>query len=224
MNGRRIGFGVLLIGALAACLSYLRTETTADSHRQSRQLVLHYTLRRSDNPVIVVGDSIVEASTLPRVLCGHPVVNAGLNGASTTSDLGTWLLEALDGKPAALIVVSLGTNDALAAARNGQQFEASYKALLAQLSKATTHMVVLAIPPVEVSGRMTPEMRAEAMARINDYNSILPGLAENNGATFMALPPMPTPHTIDGVHLNAAGNSAWENAVLQGASKICGSN
>jgi lysophospholipase L1-like esterase len=224
MNGRRIGLLVLLIGALAACLSLLRTETSADSPRRSRQLVLHFTLSRVESPIIVLGDSIVEASTLPRVLCGHPVVNAGLSGASTTSDLGTWLLEALDGKQATSIVVSLGTNDALAAVQSRQQFETSYSALLAQLSKATTHVVVLGIPPVDAVGRVTVEMQAEAMRWIDDYNSVLPGLAAKSGATFVALPPMPKPHTIDGVHMNAAGNAAWENAVIQGASKTCGSS
>ena len=66
MNGARIGLAVLLAGALAAGFSFLRKEAIADSHRQARQLVLNYTLSRGDSPIIVVGDSIVEASTLPR--------------------------------------------------------------------------------------------------------------------------------------------------------------
>jgi lysophospholipase L1-like esterase len=222
MNGARIGLAVLLIGALAAGFAFLRKQTVADSHRQARQLVLNYTLSRVDNPIIVVGDSITEASTLPRTLCGHPIVNAGLNGASTASDLGTWLIEALDGKQAAAIVVSLGTNDALTA-RSRQQFQASYSALLAQLSKETPHLAVLAIPPIDVQGRVTVEMQTEAMGRINDFNSILPALAEKSGAAFIALPPMARPHTIDGVHLNASGYSAWDEAILQRVSKICGS-
>ena len=76
------------------------------------------TLARFDDAIVVLGDSIVEASTMPRELCGHAIVNAGLDGASTTSDLGTWLIDVLDGKPVAAIVVSLGTNDALGAARS----------------------------------------------------------------------------------------------------------
>ncbi len=43
------------------------------------------------------------------------------------------------------------------------------------------------------------------MASINGYNASLTALAKNAGATFFALPPMSEPHTIDGVHLNAAG-------------------
>jgi lysophospholipase L1-like esterase len=220
MNGARIGLAVLLMGALAAGFSYFRKEAVADSHRQARQLVLRYTLSRVDNPIILVGDSIVEASTLPRALCGHPIVNAGLNGASTASDLGTWLIEALDGKRAAAIVVSLGTNDALTA-RSRQQFETSYLALLGELSKVTDHLAVLAIPAIDVQGRVTAEMQAEAMKGVNDLNAALPTLARNGGATFIALPPMDKPHTIDGVHLNAAGYAAWDEAILQGVSTIC---
>ncbi len=223
MSGARIGLAVLLIGALAAGFSFFRKEAIADSHRQARQLVLHYTLTRVDSPIILVGDSIVEASTLPRTLCGHPIVNAGLNGASTASDLGTWLIEALDGKRAASIVVSLGTNDALTK-RSTQSFETSYLALLSQLSKVTDHLGVLAIPAIDVRGRVTMEMQAEAMNRINDLNAVLPALAGKGGATFIALPPMEKPHTIDGVHLNAAGYAAWDEAILQGVSTTCSSH
>ncbi|HLX15655.1 MAG TPA: SGNH/GDSL hydrolase family protein [Bradyrhizobium sp.] len=221
MNRTRIGLAVLLIGTLAAGFSFFRKEAIADSHRQARQLVLYYTLSRVDDPVILVGDSITEASTLPRTVCGHPIVNAGLNGASTASDLGTWLIEALDGKRAASIVVSLGTNDALMA-RSAQTFETDYAALLARLAKVTDHLSVLAIPGIDVQGRMTAEMRAEAMRRIDGFNAALPALAAKSGATFIALPAMPNPHTIDGVHLNAVGYSAWDEAILKEVSAICG--
>jgi lysophospholipase L1-like esterase len=223
MNRTRISLAVLLIGAVAVGFSYVRNQSISDSHRRTRQIILYYTLSRVDNPIIIVGDSIVEASTLPRELCGHAIVNAGLDGASTTSDLGTWLIDVLDGKSAAAIVVSLGTNDALGAARSRPQFEANYRALLAKLSKTTTRVIALAIPSIDVLRRVTSEMQTEAMGRINDYNSALPELSAESGATFAALPPMPTPHTIDGVHLSAAGYQVWDQAVLQAASALCGS-
>jgi lysophospholipase L1-like esterase len=62
------------------------------------------------------------------------------------------------------------------------------------------------------------------MRLIDGYNAVLPTLARNAGASFAALPPMFDPHTIDGVHLNAAGYSAWDAAVLQGAASACSSN
>jgi lysophospholipase L1-like esterase len=56
---------------------------------------------------------------------------------------------------------------------------------------------------------------------INGYNAALPGLARNGGAMFVALPPMSEPHTVDGIHLNSAGYTVWDAAVLQGAASIC---
>jgi lysophospholipase L1-like esterase len=222
MTMTRIGLAVLLIGAVAFGLSYVRKQYISASHRKGRQDVLSLTLSRMDNPIIIVGDSIVEASTLPREHCGHAIVNAGLNGASTTSDLGTWLIDVLEGKRATAIVVSLGTNDALAA-RSRAQFEANYSALLAQLSKATAHVIALEIPPIDVLYPRAGKRQAEAMSRINEYNSALPELASKSGATFVALPPMPASHTIDSVHLSAAGYQTWDRAVLHGVSVLCGS-
>jgi hypothetical protein len=105
MNKARIGLvsalAVLAIGALVAGLSYLGRDAAAESHRYARQIILYYTLNRVEQPIIIIGDSLTEASTLPRKLCGHAVVNAGLNGASAASDLGTWLTATLDGRRAA---------------------------------------------------------------------------------------------------------------------------
>lgn len=212
---------VLAIGALVAGASHLRKEVVADSHRQARQYVLHYTLSRSDQPVVIVGDSITEASTLPRTFCGHAIVNAGVNGASTSSDLGTWLLEALNGRRAVAILVALGTNDALQG-REQAEFEADYRSLLAQLKGATDYLAVLGIPSIEVRGRMPVEYHAETMKRIDAFNAKLPALASASGAMFVALPPMPEPHTIDGVHLDGAGYAVWDAAVLKSVAGACG--
>jgi lysophospholipase L1-like esterase len=223
MNWTRFGLVILAICVLAAIIVRTRKAEAVGEHRAARQLVLHYTLSRVDDPVIVVGDSIVEASTLPRSTCGHAIINAGLNGASTASDLGNWLTLALDGKRASLIVVSLGTNDALvSAATSEQSFGDRYGALLVQLSKLTPQLAVLEIPPVEAQGRMTVELQNEATSTINNYNSALPSVARRSGATYVALPAMPRPHTIDGVHLDSGGYLAWDKAVMQAAAKICG--
>jgi len=218
-----LGFAVLAIGAVSVATSIAKKQAVAESHRRSRQTILYYTLSRIDNPIIVLGDSIVEASTLPRELCGHAIVNAGLDGASTTSELGGWLLDALDGKTAAAIVIALGINDALGAARDLPQFEANYGSLVATLSKATAHVIMLGIPPLDASSRLPVLTRTKATPLIDSYNAALPALAVRSGTTFAALPPLPTPHTIDGVHLSAAGYELWNEAILKGASVSCGS-
>src|SRR6185369_16220009 len=83
------------------------------NHRDIRQIVVNYTVARIDDPIIVLGDSIVEAATLPPSACGHPIVNAGLAGATTGSDLSGWLKGALGARRPHAIIVSLGVNDAL---------------------------------------------------------------------------------------------------------------
>jgi lysophospholipase L1-like esterase len=220
MNRAHIAIAVLAIGALAAGVSYFRKEVVADSHRQARQVILHYTLSRAEQPIIVLGDSITEASTLPRSLCGHAVVNAGLDGASTASDLGTWLMVVLNGRRAAAILVALGTNDALQG-RERAEFEANYGSLLAKLRGATDHLAVLGIPSIEVRGRMPPDYQSETMKRIDAFNAALHALAKKGGATFTALPPLGSPYTIDGVHLDAAGYAVWDEAVLKGVAGAC---
>src|SRR5580658_3243830 len=91
VNRTRIGLMVLAFGLLAAFFLWSGRQPGVDDHRVFRQLMLHFTLSRFDDPIIVLGDSITEASTLPRFLCGHAVINAGLSGATTASDLGDWL-------------------------------------------------------------------------------------------------------------------------------------
>ena len=228
MNGTRpiitvVAVAVLAIGALLAGISFFRPNTIIDTHRHTRQVILHYTLSRAEQPIIVLGDSITEASTLPRSYCDHPLVNAGLDGASTASDLGTWLKDVLNGRRAAAILVALGTNDALQV-RAQQEFETNYRALLAQLKDTTDHLVVLGIPSLEVRGRMPADYQAATMRRIDAFNAALPVLAEKAGATFASVPPMGAPHTIDGVHLDAAGYEVWDAAVLKGVSSACGTH
>jgi hypothetical protein len=218
-----VAVAVLAIGALLAGISFFRPNTIIDTHRHTRQVILHYTLSRAEQPIIVLGDSITEASTLPRSYCDHPLVNAGLDGASTASDLGTWLKDVLNGRRAAAILVALGTNDALQV-RAQQEFETNYRALLAQLKDTTDHLVVLGIPSLEVRGRMPADYQAATMRRIDAFNAALPVLAEKAGATFASLPPMGAPHTIDGVHLDAAGYEVWDAAVLKGVSSACGTH
>jgi lysophospholipase L1-like esterase len=218
-----IVLAIALLAVAAILLARAYRAPAAEEHRQTRQLILYYTLSRVDDPVIVLGDSIVEGSTLPRQLCGHPVVDAGLSGASTASDLGNWLAQALGNKRAAAIVVALGINDALVPAPiSTQAFEDRYAALLGELSKLTTRLLVLGIPAVEARQHMTVEMKNEVMATIEGFNSVLPRLAAQANATFLTLPEMPSPHTIDGVHLNSAGYQVWDKAITQGVAMTCG--
>lgn len=210
----RLGmFGIILV-VIASIFIWCSRRPVNDTHTGARQFIIQSTLERFTDPIVVLGDSIVEASTLPRSFCGHAIINAGIGGASTTSDLGTMLAKSLRGKRAALIVVSLGTNDA-SLSHSKETFRSNYAALLQQIAALAPRRVVMAIPPVEG--------RTATNDTINDFNSILPDIAKEAGATFAALPTMPEPHTIDGVHLNAAGYEVWDATMLKEATAICNS-
>jgi lysophospholipase L1-like esterase len=219
MNGTRIA----LVGLVAACAwaAWPKREIIIDTHRTARQLVVWRTLARLDDPIVILGDSIVESSTLPRSLCGHSIVNAGLGGATTASNLGAFLADALGSKKAAMVVVSLGANDA-AISDSVEQFRSRYRALLTELEALTPRRAMLMISPVEdglaESGKISG-------AAIDSFNAILPELAKEAGANFIPMPVMPAHNTIDGIHLNAAGYEVWDRAVSGGIeSALCKSS
>src|SRR5258708_31734855 len=53
---------------------------------------------------------------------------------------------------------------------------------------------------------------------IDSYNALLPQLAKESRLLFIPLPAMPERHTLDGIHLNAAGYEVWDKGILQGSS------
>jgi lysophospholipase L1-like esterase len=205
---------VALVGFVAACAwaAWPRRPVILDTHGPTRQLMISSTLARFEDPIVVLGDSIVEASTLPRSLCGRAVVNAGIGGTSTASHLDSILKESLGGKRAALVIVSLGTNDA-AVPHSVEQYRSNYWALLSELAALTPRRAIAAIPPPEAG---LPEAKKVSGAVIDSYNAILQQLAEEARAQFIPLPAMPAHHTLDGLHLNAAGYEVWDKAIVAG--------
>ena len=63
-------------------------------------------------------------------------------------------------------------------------------------------------------------MQNEITPSIDRFNAALPDIARRANATFLPLPAMPSPHTIDGIHLNADGYRIWDKAVMQGATIV----
>ena len=210
MSGTRVA----LVALVAACAwaAWPKREVIFDTHGATRQFVTRSTLARFDDAIAVLGDSIVEALTLPRSLCGHPTINAGIGGASTASHLGSIQAESLGTQRAALVVVSLGTNHA-AIPNSVEQYRSNYRALLTELAALTPRSAVAAIPPPEVG---LEEAKKVSAAVIDSYNAILPELAKEARAIFIPLSAMPERHILDGIHLNAAGYKVWDRAILQG--------
>ena len=212
MNGVRIGIVASLL--LCVWLVWPKGETSAPP----RPLLIKSALKDAKDPIIVLGDSIVRQAQLPRSLCKRPVINAGIDGSTTSSSLDGMLKKAIGDKKAALIVVSLGMNDA-ETLDSVESYRKNYTALLTALKTMTSRLAVVAISPLEIG---KPEVGHRTQQIIDGYNSVLPDIAREAGAPIIALPPMPAGSTSDGVHLSASGNTIWTKAISDGiAATLC---
>src|ERR1700737_3141575 len=90
-------------------------------------------IKGTPNPIIVFGDSIVQGATLPKWICGHAVVNAGVVGAAV-GYFERHTAELLGSSRPRLIVLAVGINDASPIV--GRQFRSRYQKTVASLSRA----------------------------------------------------------------------------------------
>ncbi|OAF16920.1 SGNH/GDSL hydrolase family protein [Bradyrhizobium neotropicale] len=81
------------------------------NHRNVRQFIISAAMARTHEPIVVLGDSIVEMAALPLALRGVELVNAGIGGIRA-SELAVIAPRLLDGFKPKMLVVALGTNDA----------------------------------------------------------------------------------------------------------------
>jgi lysophospholipase L1-like esterase len=181
-----------------------------------RPLLIRAALKQVDDPVIILGDSIVKRATFPRAVCGRPIVNAGIDGSTTSSGLDAMLTKALGGKQAAMVIVSLGLNDAAVPA-NADSYRTNYLALLATLKSTTPRMAIATVTLVEAGKSDSARINDQT---IDNYNALLPTIAGDAGASLVTIPSMPAKYTTDGIHLNDAGYAIWTKAVLGGVSDV----
>lgn len=181
-----------------------------------RPLLIKAALKQVDDPVVILGDSIVQRATFPRTVCGRPIVNAGISGSTTSSGLDAMLTKALGGKQAAVVVVSLGLNDA-ATPVSADLYRTNYLALLATLKSMTSRVAITAVTHVEAGKSDSTRIDDRV---IDNYNALLPTIAGDAGASLVVIPSMPAKYTTDGVHLNDAGYAIWTKAILGGVSEL----
>lgn len=205
----------VLPGRIEHLSDEIRFSAPADlghKHTDVRQFVITSNLAQVDAPIVFVGDSITETARLPTSICGHPVVNAGVGGASSSSylALGKPVLGAINSP---LIVVALGTNDSQIGARNASSFAGSYTRLIEFLKSRANALVLVGVPPLEMSGALAAGYFDEAAAGRND--AVIEAVAASNAAQFADLRSMMkgTHLTVDGVHLTREGYAEWMAAI-----------
>ena len=71
------------MAGISSDMARLPSISASQVHSEARLAVIKSQLSRVDgDPIVVMGDSIVESAMLPATLCGHPVINAGIGGAT----------------------------------------------------------------------------------------------------------------------------------------------
>lgn len=153
-------------------------------HSDVRKFIIKAALAGLDHPVVVIGDSITEMARFPEVIGGHPVVNAGIGGA-TISDFETFAPHLLERRPS-LIIVALGTNDIGSSAVNRD-----YQTLLSRLKPLADKLIAVGVPGL---------------------NKDIKAAADSQGIQFVEMPARPT--LPDGIHLTRSASASWVAAII----------
>jgi lysophospholipase L1-like esterase len=164
-------------------------------HVDVRKFIIWSKLLGATEPVVVFGDSIVEASDLPQSICGHTVVNAGISGTAIAYFVPNAVRLLYDAKPS-LVVLAVGINDA-SRGKQGDRVEPFREAYAATLRSLSAFPVAVAtITPIG------PDASNVSDAHLVDrFNDVIRQLA--NGRMLVDLHKALTRNsTIDGIHLN----------------------
>lgn len=195
---------LVLLGAaafLSAGFATGRTGFATSAYRAERLDAITAALAGVEgNYVLAIGDSHILRWKVQE-LCGLPLINAGIDGA-TSEDIAS-LLEALDlPRPPRAVVVTIGTNDtyrkrAATAEMAVARFQAGFDEVLGALASRSHPILVNAPPPLDE--QRDPRFWAEAIAPIGAAAA-----AACRGASrcrFQTPFGPATPLAADGVHL-----------------------
>lgn len=171
--------------------------SAAHEHSDVRQFVIRSQLEQAgEGAIVFAGDSITESALLPSTFCGHPIVNAGIGGATAAS-----YLSALGGIPrfnAAAIVVAIGTNDAMLK----DDFTQAYLKLTYALGSYSNVILMSSIPPIESE---------HVFERVQHINQEIRRIASDR---LIELQFQPGKVTVDGIHLTAVAYNTWKDAIF----------
>jgi hypothetical protein len=178
----------LLIFVVFAC------PASAHDHAEVRSFIIRSQLNQAGSDAVVfVGDSITEAALLPAEICGHPIVNGGVGGATVNSYLRA-IIRGIPPFKASVIVVALGTNDALATNEN---FAQDYERFVDILGSYSGTILLAGLPSVG-----------------EGFDNEIRLIAKRKELPFIDLRPDSEASTIDGIHLSPEGYKPWMRAIL----------
>jgi lysophospholipase L1-like esterase len=163
-------------------------------HQDVRRFMIGVALSETSKPIVVLGDSVVEMARLPVELCGHPVVNAGIGGA-TASDISYLAPAMFRNQQPSLILVVLGANDV-----GNPDIESRYESLFALLKQRAETIAASSTADGDIINASRTAAKASQIA----YFDI----------------PIPSGDLFDGIHFTSTGYAKWLpqlNAAIAGS-------
>ncbi|MET4210535.1 SGNH/GDSL hydrolase family protein [Bradyrhizobium sp. LA2.1] len=183
-----------MIRAVLLIFAIVTAPAAAQDHAEVRSFVIKSQLAQAgDDPVVLIGDSITESALLPAEVCGHALINAGVGGATVNSYLRA-IIRGIPPFKASVIVVALGTNDALASNANLSE---DYERFIDILGSYSGTILLAGLP--SVGERFDQGIRL---------------IAKRKGLSFIDLRPGGEASTIDGIHLSPEGYKPWMSAMI----------
>jgi hypothetical protein len=171
-------------------------------------------IRKTPNPILIFGDSIVQGAPLPPTLCGHSIINGGVVGAAV-GYFQRHAAELLGSSHPKLIVLAVGINNA--SPIEGRQFQENYRETVASLSRVAP-VAVATITPVR-SG--TGSVGYDATL-IPGFNNAIKATPNTLAVIDLNEPLSDANWTTDGIHLGHAGYDLWTPAMVNGVRNALG--
>jgi lysophospholipase L1-like esterase len=161
------------------------TQRPYHDHQDVRQFVIKAALADASQPIVMIGDSITEMAPLPAEIAGHPVIDAGIGGISTS---GYKLLAGrlFEGVQPYAVVIALGANDT-----GSSNLLADAKELIAIIKAFTPRVVV------------------STTATDQTTNSHIREAAEASGVRFIEAEVPEALKRKDHIHFTAAAYRVW---------------
>ncbi|HTI31673.1 MAG TPA: GDSL-type esterase/lipase family protein [Sphingomonas sp.] len=217
LGGRAAAAIIILLGLATAGGAWVwLSRPPVRSYYDTRRLVILAHARQTADPVIILGDSVVDMAELPE-LCGQTVLNAGVSGARTAAveQLARDVLTIYRPK---LVIVAVGLNDAHRdAGTSDADFIQKYRAIVARARMTGADVRATTIPPVGPAG--TGRADEFNRARIAGLNALIRQtgvpVLEVNAALANEDGIEPAVFTDDGVHPNARGYGVWKRVMAK---------
>lgn len=169
------------------------------SYRDARVQTIGAHLRQlGGDYILVAGDSHIEHWWV-RSLCGLPVVNAGLSGA-TVESYARFFADLPLSRPPRAIILTIGTNDAQTRrigdpAKALGRFRTSIESLIVRLRQQTPRIVATAVPPLDSHRAQSFSPRLATR-----FSAVLETVCHEQGCRFVD-PFAQGVKLFDGVHL-----------------------